>query len=185
MSARCVVGSRRCAQSFSRLLSFFFNDTAPTEIYTLSLHDALPISIILFLQLPAPAPRQHAADRLLILWDRLNARRIFALIDQAADMSGDLFERREPDIALGDDLLEEFGEDMPARQPAGGKGMNDRNPQTAIGIGSFELVFVELDALTCRAHWHHVVEIEGSHPLRPVIEAPMRRHFDQCAPVDP
>src|SRR5438034_11294243 len=26
---------------------FFFNDTAPTEIYTLSLHDALPISSIL------------------------------------------------------------------------------------------------------------------------------------------
>src|SRR5262249_57857808 len=26
-----------------RLLSFFFNDTATTEIYTLSLHDALPI----------------------------------------------------------------------------------------------------------------------------------------------
>src|SRR4051794_41258772 len=27
-----------------RILFFFFNDTAPTEIYTLSLHDALPIS---------------------------------------------------------------------------------------------------------------------------------------------
>src|SRR4030043_2385704 len=26
------------------LVFFFFNDTAPTEIYTLSLHDALPIS---------------------------------------------------------------------------------------------------------------------------------------------
>src|SRR5438034_2747817 len=26
--------------------SFFFNDTAPTEIYTLSLHDALPISVV-------------------------------------------------------------------------------------------------------------------------------------------
>src|SRR5205807_10615186 len=26
------------------LLHFFYNDTAPTEIYTLSLHDALPIS---------------------------------------------------------------------------------------------------------------------------------------------
>src|SRR5437870_9037024 len=26
------------------LLFFFFNDSAPTEIYTLSLHDALPIS---------------------------------------------------------------------------------------------------------------------------------------------
>src|SRR3712207_8462944 len=25
------------------MLFFFFNDTAPTEIYTLSLHDALPI----------------------------------------------------------------------------------------------------------------------------------------------
>src|ERR1051326_5798416 len=28
----------------SRMPSFFFNDTATTEIYTLSLHDALPIS---------------------------------------------------------------------------------------------------------------------------------------------
>src|SRR3712207_7412481 len=27
------------------LLFFFFNDTATTEIYTLSLHDALPISV--------------------------------------------------------------------------------------------------------------------------------------------
>src|SRR5690349_24161954 len=27
------------------LFFFFFNDTAPTEIYTLSLHDALPISL--------------------------------------------------------------------------------------------------------------------------------------------
>src|SRR5436305_12408751 len=32
---------------FSLLFSFFFfNDTATTEIYTLSLHDALPISIM-------------------------------------------------------------------------------------------------------------------------------------------
>src|SRR5574342_1416307 len=30
----------------SRSLVFFFNDTAPTEIYTLSLHDALPISVM-------------------------------------------------------------------------------------------------------------------------------------------
>src|SRR6266571_9243486 len=28
----------------ARTLGFFFNDTATTEIYTLSLHDALPIS---------------------------------------------------------------------------------------------------------------------------------------------
>src|SRR5206468_5915436 len=33
------------SRSWHFLLSFFFfNDTAPTEIYTLSLHDALPIS---------------------------------------------------------------------------------------------------------------------------------------------
>ena len=31
---------------FSFLFFFFFNDTATTEIYTLSLHDALPISFI-------------------------------------------------------------------------------------------------------------------------------------------
>src|SRR3712207_8646682 len=29
-----------------RLVVFFFNDTATTEIYTLSLHDALPISVV-------------------------------------------------------------------------------------------------------------------------------------------
>src|SRR5436853_5061218 len=34
---------------------FFFNDTATTEIYTLSLHDALPISAVLVLPLPTPA----------------------------------------------------------------------------------------------------------------------------------
>src|SRR2546430_10038811 len=31
------------SQSHSRSRLFFFNDTATTEIYTLSLHDALPI----------------------------------------------------------------------------------------------------------------------------------------------
>src|SRR5437899_5571636 len=31
---------------------FFFNDTATTEIYTLSLHDALPISITPITKLP-------------------------------------------------------------------------------------------------------------------------------------
>src|SRR5437667_10362742 len=32
---------------FSIFIFFFFNDTATTEIYTLSLHDALPISLTL------------------------------------------------------------------------------------------------------------------------------------------
>src|SRR5258707_8718019 len=38
--------------TFYSFLFFFFNDTATTEIYTLSLHDALPIWI---------CPRGHAA----------------------------------------------------------------------------------------------------------------------------
>src|SRR5256885_16581527 len=34
--------SKRC-KTWLTLIYFFFNDTATTEIYTLSLHDALPI----------------------------------------------------------------------------------------------------------------------------------------------
>src|SRR6266496_6743349 len=38
----CVI-IQLCFNYFLILSSFFFNDTATTEIYTLSLHDALPI----------------------------------------------------------------------------------------------------------------------------------------------
>src|SRR5438067_5225001 len=41
-------------------LFFFFNDTATTEIYTLSLHDALPIYPAL---LSAPSSLSHAQGR--------------------------------------------------------------------------------------------------------------------------
>src|SRR2546426_4857713 len=41
----------------SSYLFFFFNDTATTEIYTLSLHDALPIS-----PTPRPSWRSSPAD---------------------------------------------------------------------------------------------------------------------------
>src|SRR2546427_617 len=43
----CVLLLRRCVL----YTFFFFNDTATTEIYTLSLHDALPISR------PSPSPQ--------------------------------------------------------------------------------------------------------------------------------
>src|SRR3712207_7284456 len=40
--------------------TFFFNDTAPTEIYTLSLHDALPISRpVIFTSLSARTRRSY------------------------------------------------------------------------------------------------------------------------------
>src|SRR5690606_41305527 len=40
--------SLSCYTCIPVLLFFFFTDTATTEIYTLSLHDALPISIDVF-----------------------------------------------------------------------------------------------------------------------------------------
>src|SRR6476660_4392454 len=38
-----LVGIRGLSSAYLRFVVFFFNDTATTEIYTLSLHDALPI----------------------------------------------------------------------------------------------------------------------------------------------
>src|SRR2546429_4001390 len=38
---------------------FFFNDTATTEIYTLSLHDALPISTLNAVEVPWLIPKNH------------------------------------------------------------------------------------------------------------------------------
>src|SRR2546425_2772548 len=51
---------------FLRCSFFFFNDTATTEIYTLSLHDALPISIRAWARddegrLPHSRCRRHSA----------------------------------------------------------------------------------------------------------------------------
>src|SRR5437588_9639969 len=47
---------------------FFFNDTATTEIYTLSLHDALPIYHI------RPAERPHISIVGMLIWRRSVAR---------------------------------------------------------------------------------------------------------------
>src|SRR5438270_5564934 len=57
---------------FVLFLCFFFNDTATTEIYTLSLHDALPISFLalwlvapglLYAQGASSAPKDTAAKK--------------------------------------------------------------------------------------------------------------------------
>src|SRR2546421_5004845 len=59
---------------FLRLISpfFFFNDTATTEIYTLSLHDALPIS-------PAAAAVTSRNSRRCIMASSLNRKIAFPL----------------------------------------------------------------------------------------------------------
>src|SRR2546430_5751029 len=46
----CLLVTPRSTQC----LFFFFNDTATTEIYTLSLHDALPISLDVLIDFPLP-----------------------------------------------------------------------------------------------------------------------------------
>src|SRR5438552_8637304 len=55
----------QCIASLSLLIVFFFNDTATTEIYTLSLHDALPISLSVILSplsaLPPDRPGRPAS----------------------------------------------------------------------------------------------------------------------------
>src|SRR5256885_5327536 len=54
--------------SYSSSLFFFFNDTATTEIYTLSLHDALPIYEVFFLD-------QHVVHE-RVLFERLESDRL-------------------------------------------------------------------------------------------------------------
>src|SRR6266536_308753 len=42
---RLLLKKKNCNHTLYLVHFFFFNDTATTEIYTLSLHDALPISL--------------------------------------------------------------------------------------------------------------------------------------------
>src|SRR2546422_10650713 len=48
---------------FFYLFFFFFNDTATTEIYTLSLHDALPIFLLEPVEAAAVRAARDAGDR--------------------------------------------------------------------------------------------------------------------------
>src|SRR5258708_24793620 len=52
-----------CLSSFRDRFFFFFNDTATTEIYTLSLHDALPICEALDLALVGERPDDEVDGR--------------------------------------------------------------------------------------------------------------------------
>src|SRR5437763_11084462 len=55
---------------FSFFLFFFFNDTAPTEIYTLSLHDALPILVALAPGGSSRPPPNIIPAKLTFAWGR-------------------------------------------------------------------------------------------------------------------
>src|SRR2546430_17672480 len=56
----CYFRSHRLSSSFS---FFFFNDTATTEIYTLSLHDALPISSTTYGPPPTEEREEYSTNR--------------------------------------------------------------------------------------------------------------------------
>src|SRR3712207_7226925 len=58
---------------------FFFNDTATTEIYTLSLHDALPIYAA---RRPTQPGRSHDPHRCRNAGERLHLRRAAAEVRQ-------------------------------------------------------------------------------------------------------
>src|SRR5690348_18393911 len=64
-------------------ISFFFNDTATTEIYTLSLHDALPIYLCLAVDLRQPVGRDDLRGRAVAREHPVEHR----LRDRAADRS--------------------------------------------------------------------------------------------------
>src|SRR5687768_18218049 len=53
---------------------FFFHDTAPTEIYTLSLHDALPICGLLAVLRPVDRPARDVPDRVRAQGDGRDGR---------------------------------------------------------------------------------------------------------------
>src|SRR5256886_10026206 len=79
---------------------FFFNDTATTEIYTLSLHDALPISVWReFFKATDPVPitpENEALDEYFRRVEVANER------FQEAGEAGCLTDRREVYISLGE-----------------------------------------------------------------------------------
>src|SRR3989442_5188223 len=66
-----------CEPICAVILFFFFNDTATTEIYTLSLHDALPISLDLRRHRPRRSPARRNGVRAVwraAPWRRDHAR---------------------------------------------------------------------------------------------------------------
>src|SRR3989337_3501194 len=91
----CVaVLSLRYAHALPSLLFFFFfNDTATTEIYTLSLHDALPISFI-----PLPPPLRLLLER---SWSRPRDRKSTRLNSSHGSISYAVFclkKKKKPTI---------------------------------------------------------------------------------------
>src|SRR3989454_4990581 len=99
---------------------FFFNDTATTEIYTLSLHDALPICVehVQRVVRVAPRPEPVGEAEKVGLVDRIHHRDRRAL-DELVFQRGDA-QRSLPPVGLGDVRpLDRLRSIRPALQPSG------------------------------------------------------------------
>src|SRR2546425_11410462 len=116
----------------SYLFFFFFNDTATTEIYTLSLHDALPISKgrARGLEAATPLAREHAPDRDTARGERgAHAARLGAALLREVALGGALVQaeaRRVAERAVGrrvahDDDLAAGAQERPQRLVSGGQ----------------------------------------------------------------
>src|SRR2546430_13565590 len=91
---------------FSASVFFFFNDTATTEIYTLSLHDALPIycfRIRLMSQI-CTAPRLVATANRLPSGLKAKDRKSTRLNSSHSQISYAVFCLKKKRIAAGNDL---------------------------------------------------------------------------------
>src|SRR3712207_9549276 len=73
---------------------FFFNDTATTEIYTLSLHDALPIFPLSSSEGTSTAAARHLAKGIPALQSTLRARRKILRSNRSEEHTSELQSRQ-------------------------------------------------------------------------------------------
>src|SRR6266850_8262209 len=109
---------------------FFFNDTATTEIYTLSLHDALPISLAHRVFAAARRPETHLDDPVPgPLLDRGEHRPADLLVQPRGESIGRLL----TDVFLADEQVEarQVGTDRDQEVVPGGGGKADQVAQPA------------------------------------------------------
>src|SRR2546430_3741610 len=92
---------------------FFFNDTATTEIYTLSLHDALPISASVYAQALKLGPGQ------------LNAFHADSLDRKSTRLNSSHSQISYAVFCLKKKKMEEIGPPSPTKKRASSAGTND------------------------------------------------------------
>src|SRR3712207_7318961 len=107
----CVEDRRRLD-----LFVFFFNDTATTEIYTLSLHDALPICsgrpLVLTLHNALPE-RGGALRRVLRLAERATIRGADVVLAASGDLAENAWRQGARDVRV---RSEEHTSELQSRQ---------------------------------------------------------------------